>query len=140
VSLAPPRPAPRPPTPTGSVLLGVALAFVCVGCAGTVAGPRVPVLFRLLLGLVAVLTLVLVEALWWMRPWIVRAADAWAAACIGTVFCSGFAVAVWGGLGLITLLLLGLITLCCVAGPCALVHWYVRDRARRLGRAPGTLP
>jgi hypothetical protein len=122
------------------VLLGVALAFVGVGCAGTVAGPRVPVLFRLLLGLVAVLTLVLVEALWWVRPWIVRAVDAWAAACLGTLLCAGFAVAVWGGLGLFPLFLLGVTVLGCVAGPCALVHWYVRDRAHRLSLAPGMLP
>jgi hypothetical protein len=133
----PPHVTPRPtplPLPPGFLLLGMLLATVGVGCTLVVAGSG-DVVARALFGLVAVLSLVLVEALWWVRPWVVRAVNAWAAACIGTVLFACF-VAALGGLGLFTGIVMGAIAALFVGVPCALVRWYVRDRAQRLGLAP----
>jgi len=130
------RPAPLPP---GFLFLGMLLATLGTACAIGLAGSGGELVGRALLGLVAMLSLVLVEALWWMRPWVVRAADAWAAACIGAVVLSGF-LAGWGGVGVEVLLGIAVLTLCFVALPCLMVRWYVRDRARRLGLAPGIAP
>jgi hypothetical protein len=112
------------------------LATLGVGCALVVVGarPGFP-LTRALFAPVALLSLVLVEALWWERPWLVRATDAWVAACIGTVLLACLA-AVPNGPGLGLMLVFAALAAGFVALPCALVRWYVRDRAGRLGLRP----
>ena len=129
----PPRVTPRPtplPLPPGFLLLGMLLATVGVGCTLVVTGSG-DMVARAMFGLFAVLSLVLVEALWWVRPWVVRAVNAWAAACTGAVLFACL-VATLSGLGPFT----GIIATLFVGVPCALVRWYVRDRAQRLGLAP----
>lgn len=118
--------------PVGFLLLGMLLILVGTGCTVTVALTRDDVIARALFGCIALLSLVLVEALWWVRPWVARAADAWAAACVGVVLLPFLAAIVSEGVGLGGLM----IVLCFVALPCAAVRWYVRDRARKLGFAP----
>jgi hypothetical protein len=119
------------------MLLGMVLLLVGVGCAG-VAVTTGDVITRALFATVGVLSLVLVEALWWMRPWVARAMDAWAAACVGAVFLPILAAAVTMGFG--TFEILALAALILVACPCAAARWYVRDRAARLGLLPGRVP
>jgi hypothetical protein len=126
---------PQPPLPTGFLLLGMLLVLVGVGCTVIVAEPRVDLLGRAASGSIALASLVLVEALWYVRPWVARAADAWAAACVGVVLLAGV-VGASGGLGFGELFAITAFTLCFVMFPCALVRWYVRDRARKLGLAP----
>jgi hypothetical protein len=126
------RPAPLPP---GFLFLGMLLATLGIACVIGVAESGGELIGRALLGLVALLSLVLVEALWWMRPWVVRAADAWAAACIGVVVLASL-VAGSDEVGLEALFGIVVLTVCFVALPCLMVRWYVRDRARRLGLAP----
>ncbi|HEV7590130.1 MAG TPA: hypothetical protein VGO40_18575 [Longimicrobium sp.] len=129
---------PQPvPTPPGFVLLGMLLATLGVGCAIGVASTDTGHVARALFGVVAMLSLVLVEALWWVRPWVVRTADAWMVACIGAGLFAGLVTTS----GQLEALLTGaLLALCFVGLPCTAVHWYVRDRAFRLGLAPGTAP
>ena len=121
--------------PTGFLLLGMLLATLGTGCTLAVAGVHSNLLSRALFGLVAILSLVLVEALWWVRPWVVRAVDAWAAMCFGAVLFS-LLIAWWDEEGLAGALAIALLVLCFVGLPCALVRWYVRDHARKLGLAP----
>jgi hypothetical protein len=116
------------------------LATLGAGLTLVVASPHSVVLVRALLGIVALLTLVLVEALWWVRPWVVRTVDAWAAGCVGAVLVSALVGVVAGGVGIAGLVLIGIVGMCLVGMPCWLVRWYVRDRARRLGLAPGAAP
>jgi|tagenome__1003787_1003787.scaffolds.fasta_scaffold20989713_15 hypothetical protein len=132
MSLAPPRAAPLPP---GFLLLGMLMATLGAACMIGLAGNGSELIGRALLGGVAILSLLLVEALWWMRPWVVRAADAWAAGCIGAVVVS-CVLAGWGEAGAAALLAVGVLVAGFVALPCLMVRWYVRDRARRLGLAP----
>ena len=122
--------------PVGFLLLGMLLLLVGAGCTAVVASGE-DVLTNALFGLVALLSLVLVEALWYVRPWVARAADAWAAACVGVVFLPILAVMVVGGMWMAGLVA-AMIALTFVALPCAAVRWYVRDRARKLGLAPRT--
>jgi hypothetical protein len=129
VSLGPPRSA---PLPLGFVVLGMLMATLGAACMIVVAGSGIELLGRALLGGVAMLSLLLVEALWWMRPWVVRAADAWTVACIGAVVFS-FLLSGWG---IAALIAVGVLVAGFVALPCLMVRWYVRDRARRLGLAP----
>src|ERR1051325_4124676 len=99
----PPRSAPPAPMPIGYMLLGMVLVVVGLGCAAAAAS-SVGVFGRAVFGLVAMLSLVLVEALWWMRPWVGRAVDAWAAACVGVVFLPVVAAAVTMGFGAFAIL------------------------------------
>jgi hypothetical protein len=132
---------PSHPTPPGFLLLGMLLATLAVGCAIGVATPDTGHFVRAVTGLVALLSLVLVEALWWVRPWVVRAVDAWAAACVGVFVLPALAaVVVSGGGGFFPFVLVALIVSLFVGLPCAGVRWYVRDRARKLGLAPGAAP
>ena len=133
----PPRPAPPlPPIPIGYMLLGMVLLVIGVGCAG-VAMVTDEVFTRGVFASVGILSLVLVEALWWMRPWVARAVDAWAAACVGAVLipvflASGEELDLFVSITLAALVLVGL--------PCAGARWYVRNRARRLGLIPRRVP
>ncbi|MFL5541531.1 MAG: hypothetical protein ACJ8J0_21265 [Longimicrobiaceae bacterium] len=135
----PPRPAPAPPPqiPVGYMLLGMVLVVIGIGCAA-VAAVTDEVITRAVFAIVGVLSLVLVEALWWMRPWVTRAVDVWAAACVGAVFLPIVAAAVTMGFGAFEVLTLAALIL--VACPCVAARWYVRDRARRLGLLPGRIP
>jgi hypothetical protein len=126
--------------PAGFLVLGMLLATLSVGCAVVVTAPYGNPRVRALFGLISLLSLVLVEALWWVRPWVARAADAWAAACVGSVLLSGVAAGVFRGLGLLQFVLLMVPALLVVGLPCEVVRWYVRDRARKLGLAPGAAP
>src|SRR5215218_6624533 len=128
---------PRTPTPPGFVLLGMLLATLAAGCTIAVTGPRTVLAARALFALVAIVSLVVVEALWWVRPWLVPAADAWMVACIGAALFSSLAAG-WGRFDRV--LGAALLALCFVGLPCTVVHWYVRDRALRLGLAPGIVP
>src|SRR4051812_43649190 len=87
------------PTPPGFTLLGMLLATLAAGCAISVAGAHSGYVSRALVGVVAMLSLVLVEALWWVRPWVAHAADAWAAACVGAVLLPILGGFVVGALG-----------------------------------------
>jgi len=123
---------PRQPAELGFVLLGMALlvpAFVSVALLA-MEWPGSGPLGRLALGAVAVLSLAAIEALWWVRPWVRRAVDAWAVACVATVLAADLALA--GGSMLPVLYL----TAAFVVVPCAGASVYVRSRARRLGLAP----
>ena len=141
---------PRRPTPIGFMVLGMAMALLTVICAAALADGESGRLARLLLALVATLSLVAAEALWWVRPWLTRVVDAWALACTSAVLVAGAVTFLgpleYGGIGLLATL-----ALCFVGMPCALVRWYVRDHAAALGilpsagrpvhwRAPGHAP
>jgi hypothetical protein len=127
------------PLPPGFLLLGMLMATLGVSCTFVVLGAHSMPVSRALTAVVALLSLVMVEALWWMRPWLVRAVDAWAVACIGAVLLASF-FALHEGLNIDALLLLGTLLLCFVGVPVVVVRWYVRDRARKLGLAPGLVP
>ena len=133
----PPRPAPPlPPIPIGYMLLGMVLLVIGLGCAG-VAMVTDEVFARAVFASVGILSLVLVEALWWMRPWVARAVDAWVAVCVGAVLipvflASGEELDLFVSITLAALLLVGL--------PCAGARWYVRNRAARLGLLPRRAP
>jgi hypothetical protein len=129
-------PPPPPPLPVGFLLLGMLLLLVGAGCAAVVATGD-GVLTNALFGSVALLSLVLVEALWYVRPWVARAVDAWAAACVGVSLLPALFAFMVGGMGFEDVLLFTFIVTCFVVAPCAGARWYVRDRARRLGLAPG---
>jgi hypothetical protein len=124
------------PTPPGFLLLGMLLATLGGACTIGVASTGTEHVVRALLGVVALLTLALVEALWWVRPWVVRAVDAWAAGCVGALLLPSLGSVAIGMLGFSELTVVTLVTLLFVGLPCAGVRWYVRDRARRLGLAP----
>jgi hypothetical protein len=120
----------------GFVLLGMALAvpaFVS-GALLAMEWPGAGPLARLALGAVAVLSLVAIEALWWVRPWVRRAVDAWAVACVTTVLAADLVLAEGSMLSVLYL------TGAFVVVPCAAASVYVRSRARRLGLAPGYVP
>jgi len=114
------------------MLLGMALAVPAFVSSALVAmeWPGSGPLARLALAAVAVLSLVAIEALWWVRPWVRRAVDAWAVACVATVLAADL-VLVEGSM-LPVLYLTGAF----VVVPCAVASGYVRSRARRLGLAP----
>ena len=133
-----PTPLPRP-MPAGYLLLGIILLGMSFVSAIVVAGAGDGVLVRAPLAMIALASALLVEALWYARPWVGRAADAWMAACCGAVLFSGLADTVVAGVSAGTVVLTA-IGLCFVAVPCGAVRWYVRDRARRLGLAPGYVP
>ncbi|MFL5539976.1 MAG: hypothetical protein ACJ8J0_13340 [Longimicrobiaceae bacterium] len=135
----PPRPAPAPPPqiPVGYMLLGMVLVVIGIGCAA-VAAVTGDVTTRALFASVGILSLLLVEALWFMRPWVARAMDAWAAACVGSVLIPVFQAAGTGELDLFVTITLAALVL--VGFPCATARWYVRNRARRLGLLPGPVP
>src|SRR5438105_1764616 len=100
--MPPPRPPmpPPPPMPVGFLRLGMILVLAGAGCTAIVAVARAEVVVRALFGTMALVSLVLVEALWWVRPWVARAADAWAAACVGVVLLPTLAAVVSGELEL----------------------------------------
>jgi hypothetical protein len=123
---------PRQPTQLGFVLLGMALAvpaFVS-GALLAIEWPGSGPLARLALGAVAGLSLVAIEALWWVRPWVRRAVDAWAVACVAAVLAADLVLV--DGSTLPVLYLTGAF----VVVPCATISGYVRSRARTLGLAP----
>ncbi|MFL5381616.1 MAG: hypothetical protein ACJ8GN_03755 [Longimicrobiaceae bacterium] len=136
----PPRPAPPAPPlmPVGYLLLGMVLLLVGLGCAATAATID-DVVGRAVFGLVAMLSLLLVEALWWVRPWVGRAVDAWTAGCVGSALIPIF-VAATDGAGFGVFAVVSLVVLALVGLPCAVARWYVRDRAARLGLLPGRVP
>jgi hypothetical protein len=128
---------PQPvPTPPGFVLLGMLLAALGGGCAIGVATADTGLFARALFGLVALLTMVLVEALWWVRPWLVRAVDAWAAACVGVLLLPTLVDTVSGAGGFFPFVGVAVSVGLFVGLPCAGVRGYVRNRAKRLGLAP----
>src|SRR5215207_5827045 len=129
-------PPPRPPMPAGFLLLGMVLVLAGAGCTAVVAVTRADVLVRALCGCIALVSLVLVEALWWVRPWVTRAVDAWIAVCIGAVLFSILVAAAGAGASLGEVIVVGSMMLLFVALPCVGVRWYVRDRARKLGFLP----
>jgi hypothetical protein len=133
----PPQPLPTPP---GFVLLGMLLAPLGVGCAIGVATADTGHVARALFGLVAMLSLLLVEALWWVRPWVARAVDVWAAACVGVFLLPSLGFVVVGSLGFSDGVLITFVVSLFVGVPCAGVRSYVRNRAKRLGLAPGVAP
>ena len=133
----PSKPSKPRPLPTGFLLLGMGLLLVGFGCTVTVAQSDVDVLARALFGTLALLSLVLIEALWYVRPWVARAVDAWAAACVGVVLLPTLASVVTDGLGIMGLVA-AMVVVMMVAAPVAAVRWYVRDRARKLGFLSGT--
>jgi hypothetical protein len=126
----PPRAAPRSiPLPIGFLLLGMALTLLAA-CTGTTlmedgAGP----LGRAVMAGMTVLSVLLIEALWWMRPWVSRAVDAWAAACtLGMVVVMSESMR-YGGYGVA-------VAFAFVGLPCLIIRLYVRHRAERLGLLP----
>src|SRR5215213_2410251 len=122
----PPR---KVPTQPGFLLLGIAL-LVPAYLAGTLLVQEWPrPLHRLVFAVVAVLSLLAIEALWWVRPWVSRAVDAWAVACVAAVLAADLTMV--GGFVVPALFLTGL----SVAVPCGVASRYVRGRARRLGLA-----
>jgi hypothetical protein len=119
--------------PAGFLLLGVLLVLMGALCTSVVVampGDDVPI--RAACGLIALLSLVLVEALWYVRPWVARAADAWAAGCVAVFLLPAMADAVLNGLKSGDLVEIAIF----VGLPCVAVRWYVRDRARKLGFLP----
>jgi len=128
-----PRKTPQPPLPTGYLLLGMGLVLVGFGCTVLLAQSDLDVLLRAMSGTVALVSLVLVEALWYVRPWVARAVDAWAAACVGVVVLPILVNVVSGGLGLMGLISAMVVVGLMVAVPVAAVRRYVRDHARKLG-------
>ena len=128
---------PRRSPPVGFVLLGMAMALLAAWCAAFL-GDSGGQLERFLFGLVAALSLAAAEALWWMRPWLLRAVDAWALACTGSVIVAGAAAT--GGFSLGGLLLLSTFAVAFVGMPCALVRWYVRGHAAVAGLLPARPP
>jgi hypothetical protein len=140
--MPPPQPPPpsRPPLPVGFLLLGMLLVL-----AGAVAMAGVAVLdddvsMRAACGMIALLSLVLVEALWFVRPWVARAADAWAAGCVAALLLPTLADVVSGGVGIMGLISAMVVVGLMWAAPVAAVRWYVRDRARKLGFLPRNAP
>ena len=134
-----PVPPLRRPMPAGYLLLGMVLLVMSFFFTMVVALEDAGGLLRAGCGIVALTTALLVEALWYVRPWVARAADAWAAACCGAVLFAGLDTAVAGG-GSAAIVVSTAMALCFVAVPCGAVRWYVHDRARKLGLAPGTPP
>jgi hypothetical protein len=124
----PPRPL---PTPIGFLMLGMVLAVPAFYAGALLAGSGPGPLGRILLAIVAVLSLVMIEALWWVRPWLGRAVDAWAAGCTIVVLVAGASA-----MGRSWIMPMAVLAICFVGVPCALVRWYVRDHAGRLGVLP----
>jgi hypothetical protein len=120
-----------PPTPIGFLTLGMVLAVPGFYAGALLASSRPGPFDRILLGAVAALSLVMIEALWWVRPWLGRAVDAWAVGCT-TVVLAAFATATRGD----GIMPLAVLSICFVGMPCALVRWYVRDNAARMGVVP----
>ena len=121
--------------PLGFLLLGMILAVVGAGCMLIVTDLHEGPLARGLFGAVTLVSLVLAEALWWVRPWVARAVDAWTAVCVGITLLVTGAGVVSSGLELGESFLIACLVLFFVVLPCALVRRYVRNRARKLGLA-----
>jgi hypothetical protein len=127
---------PHQPTQPGFVFLGMALAvpaFVS-GALLAMEWPGTGPLARLALAAVAVLSLVAIEALWWVRPWVRRAVDAWAVACVAAVLAADLVLAEGSMLPVLYLTGAFVVVPCAVAS--VYVRGHVRGRARRLGLAP----
>src|SRR3954468_12356495 len=122
----PPKAAPTPP---GFTLLGMLLVTLATGCAINVAGAPSGYVSAALGGVIAMLSLVLVEALWWVRPWVARAADAWMTACVGAALLPGLGGLVVGARGFSEVLVSWLGLSLVVGLPCAGVRAYVWNRA-----------
>jgi Zn-dependent M28 family amino/carboxypeptidase len=139
----PVSPGPVPPLrrsiPAGYLPLGMVLVVMSFLFTIGVAAPEVGILLRAGCGIVALASALLVEALWYVRPWVAQAADAWVAACCTAVLFPGLAAVAAGG-GSAGIVVSTAMALCFVAVPCGGVRWYVRDRARKLGLAPGVAP
>lgn len=122
---------PRRP-PVGFVLLGLAMAALGTAFAASViSSGDAGWVSRLLVGGVAALFLLAAVALRLMRPWLVRAIDAWALACPVAVIAS---IAAGNSLG--DLFLLVMTAVAVVGAPCAVVRWYVRGHAAVAGLLP----
>jgi len=120
--------------PPGFAFAAMAVGVVAgIGVAGLLSAPAPAE--RLNYATVALLSLVLADALWGMRPWVGRAVDAWALACTGIVLLVDFSDA-WKGYPSGELPSAITQTLVFVAVPCALLRWYVRHRAEVLRLAP----
>lgn len=123
-------------------ILGTLAAMAALGSGQLVARtmPTAPevdgyvVGLRLMAGLVAILSLVAAEALWWPRHWVLRAVDALGLACTASpaVFLAlGTGFRDWqlvGATAAGSALLIGL--------PYLVVRQHVRVRAQRLGLIP----
>jgi hypothetical protein len=128
----PPRAASQPvPLPIWFLMLGMLVGVVALCTGFALSLDRVGTLGRAVLAAVAILSVCLIEALWWTRPWVGRTVDAWAAVCTLAMVASISGVAGGPGFGLALSF-----AVCFVALPCAGVRWYVRDRAKRLGLTP----
>jgi hypothetical protein len=132
---------PRRVPPIGFILLGLMLAllgalFALIVMEGAEGGW----LPRLLVSAVAALSLLAAEAVWWIRPWVVRTIDAWALTCLLAVIAAVVAVAVHDDLSLGDFLLTITLVVCFVGLPCAVVRWYVRGHAAVAGLRPVRRP
>lgn len=123
------------PTPTGFLVLGFVLALLALVCAMALTEPGHGAVSRLLLGLIAALSVLAFEALWFGRPWVGRAIDAWAAACTSVVLVAAVA-AVQAAFTAREVLTVAFGVFVVVGMPCLLVRWYVRERAASLGLVP----
>jgi hypothetical protein len=123
------------PTPTGFLLVGMAMALLGAICSASVLWGEHDWLGRFLLALIGGMSFAAAEALWWVRPWIGRAIDAWANAISSLlIFAALNAIyhAYRGG----EVILLVAVTFMVTAAPCLLVRRYVRQRAAALGVLP----
>lgn len=128
---------PRRPPPTGFILLGLILGLLGVFFTLIVLeGEEGGWLPRLLCGVVAALSLLAAEALWFMRPWLARAVDAWALTCPLAVIGAIAVIVASDGSSLGDFLLAMTLAVCFVGMPCALVRWYVRGHAAVAGLLP----
>lgn len=123
----------RRPTPPGFLLLGMAMALLGILSAASLLQPGRGAAGRLVLAAAATFSFVAAEALWWVRPWIGRAVDAWAAACalglsagLGTELGESYA---WH-----RFLAVALLVACLALLP--LLRAYVRDGAAALNALP----
>jgi hypothetical protein len=110
----------------------VLLALVCVI---QLLEPDHSVLARLELGVIAIVSLLLFEALWFARPWVGRVVDAWVVACTAIVV-HEVMLGTWSAYRPNELMLIAIVALLFMAAPCTLLRWYVRHRAAGLGIAP----
>ena len=120
--------------PPGFAFAAMAMGVVAgIGVVGLLSAPAPGA--RLYYATVALLSLVLADALWGMRSWVGRVVDAWALACTGIMLLVDFSDA-WKAYPSGELTSAITQTLVFVAVPCALLRWYVRHRAALLGLAP----
>lgn len=118
----------RPLPSVGLILLGLVLALLgALFALMVLEGEEGGWLPRLLVSAVAIVSLVAAEAVWWVRPWLARAIDAWALTCVLAVLATIVAVAVHDGSSMSGFLLMVTLVICFVGMPCALIRWYVRS-------------